>query len=114
MIPIREPHHPPEAAMPQSSMAALVEPELTRPSKMDWWYRLAAPSEPALSASLKQREAYRRGKLISIALLLLIGIITVVLFTVGVFVNHGLIPNLVAMLGVLTTAVLMNRRGKVI
>src|SRR5947209_5446292 len=114
MIPIREPHQPPEAGMPASSMAALVEPELTRPGKMGWWYRLAAPPEPALSATLKQREAYRRGKLISIALLMLIVIITVVLFTVGVFVNHALIPNLVVMLGVLTTAVLMNRRGKVI
>ncbi|HZT98476.1 MAG TPA: hypothetical protein VFA10_02380 [Ktedonobacteraceae bacterium] len=114
MIPIREPDRSPEAGMPQSSMAALVEPELTRPSKMGWWYRLAAPPEPPLSATLKLREAYRRGKLISIALLMLIVIITVVLFTVGVFVNHALIPNLVVMLGVLTVAVLMNRRGKVI
>lgn len=107
-------YQPTNAGIQMPSTIEMVEPDLTKPSRMGWWYRLAAPPEPAVSANLKQREAYRRGKLISIALLLQMVIIVVVLFTVGIFVNHALIPNLAVMLLVMAFAVLMNRQGKVI
>ncbi len=99
---------------PLSSTVEMIERSTGTASKMGWWYRFSAPPEPALSATLKQREAYRRGKLISIALLMQIVVIIVVLFTVGIFVNHALIPNLAGMLVVLSIAVFMNRRGNVI
>lgn len=96
------------------STIEMVEQDLAKPGRLGWWYRLAAPAEPAISATLKQREAYRRGKLISIALLLLIVVMILVLLTVGIFVNHALIPNLAVMLVVFAIAVFMNRRGNVV
>lgn len=92
----------------------MIEPDFIKPSRLGWWYRRAAPPEPVISANLKQREAYRRGKLISIALLMMIVVIVLVLFTVGAFVNHALIPNLLGMLVVLSFAAYMNRRGNVL
>jgi len=109
----RELYIPTDAGKQGPSTVEMVEQDLNKRSRMAWWYRLAAPPEPAISASLKQREAYRRGKLISIALLLQIVVIIVVLLTVGVFVNHALIPNLAVMLVVLAIAVFMNQRGLV-
>ncbi len=50
-----------------------------RPSRLRWWYRMAAPPAPAATASLREREAYRRGKYISNTLLGIIAIIIVVL-----------------------------------
>ena len=110
----RELNQPTNTSAQVLSTVEMVEPDLVKPGKMGWWYRLAAPPEPVTSANLKQRAVYRRGKLISIALLLQIVIIIVVLFTVGIFVNHSLIPNLAVMLLVLAFAVFMNRRGNVI
>lgn len=89
----RELNQPTNTSAQVLSTVEMVEPDLVKPGKMGWWYRLAAPPEPVTSANLKQREVYRRGKLISIALLLQIVIIIVVLFTVGIFVNHSLIPT---------------------
>ncbi|MFL5628607.1 MAG: hypothetical protein ACJ788_23750 [Ktedonobacteraceae bacterium] len=110
----RASYQPTDPGIQALSTVEMVEPDLTKPSKMGWWYQIAAPPEPAMSANLKQREAYRRGKLISIALLMQIAIIFIVMLTVGIFVNHALILNLAAMLLVLTIAVFMNRRGNVI
>lgn len=99
---------------PTSSTIAMIERDTDKGSRLGWWYRLAAPKEPSLSASLKQREAYRRGKLISIALLMLIMVITIVLLTVGLFVNHALVPNLLGMLVMLSVAIFLNRRSNVL
>lgn len=98
------------------STIEMVEADSTRPGRINlsWWYRFSAPAEPAASASLQQREAYRRGKLISIALLGQIAIIVALVPTIGVFVNHALIPNLIGMLIVLSFAVILNRGGRVI
>lgn len=47
-----------------------------------------------VTASLREREAYRRGKYISNTLLGIIAIITMVLVLIGGLVNHSLLPNL--------------------
>ena len=79
-----------------------------------WWYRIAAPPVPATTASLKEREAYRRGKLISTILLILMVVLTIVMLTAGVFVNHTLIPSIGTTLVVLSGAIMLNRRGYVL
>lgn len=100
---------------PQISTVEMVEQEeLAKPSRLGWWYRIAAPPPPADSANLAQREAYRRGRLISIALLMILIVAGVVMLTVGIFVNRALGYNLAATLAVLLIATFLNHRGKVV
>jgi hypothetical protein len=109
----KDPVRPTGSDTPGLSTVEMIEPDFSKPAKLGWWYRFAAPSEPDPSANLKEREVHRRGKLISIALLMQIVVIIVVLATVAVFVNHSLIPNLMVMLVVLAVAVKLNRSGNV-
>ena len=97
-----------------ASTVEMVEQDLRRKGRMSRWYRIAAPPEPSSTAPFSQREAYRRGKLISLALLLQLTIVILLLPTVGLFVNHALIPNLAIMVVLLCIAVLFNRKGRVI
>ncbi len=83
-------------------------------SFLTWWYRLAAPSVPSAGASLKQRDAFRRGRLISVILLIMIVLMTAVMLTVGIFVNPALFPILLVVLVILTTASVLNRRGYIL
>lgn len=100
---------------PQQSTIEMVEQQdLMKPGRLGWWYRLAAPPAPVDSASLQQREVYRRGRLISIALLMLLVVMVIVMLTVGIFVNHALALNIGATLVALLIAVFMNRRGQVV
>lgn len=55
-----------------STIEMVDQPDQIRPERMRWWYRIAAPPVPEATASLQQREIYRRGKLISVALLMLL------------------------------------------
>ncbi len=100
------------------SVAELVERNPTaveRPSKLEWWYQLAAPAaEPSATSTLKQRESYRRGRLIATILLMQIVVILIVAAPVGLFVNPLLLPNLLITLVVLLVAVFANHRGRVI
>jgi len=100
---------------PRLSTIEMVEQqEVMKPERLGWWYRIAAPPAPSPTANLQQREVYRRGKLISIALLMLLMVMVIVLLTVGVFVNHALVLNISATLVALFLAVAMNRRGQVV
>lgn len=100
---------------PQLSTVEMVEQhELEQPSSLAWWYRIAAPRSPADTANLQQREIYRRGRLISIALLMILVVAMIVMLTVGLFVNRALGYNLSVTLVVLLVAVALNRRGQVI
>lgn len=88
--------------------------EKSRPSPLEWWYRMTAPPEPPPNATLKQREAHRRGRLISLMLLMQIVIDLIVVFTVGLFVTHLVIltagiPTLFLLLGGW-----LNQRGRVL
>lgn len=97
-----------------SSTVEMVDQDLHQRSRMDWWYRFSAPPEPGSTSSFAQREAYRRGKLISIALLFQLAIVIILLPTVGLFVNHALIPNLAIMVVLLCIAISLNRKGQVV
>ncbi len=100
---------------PQLSTVEMIEQQpLVQKSRLGWWYRVAAPNPPIDSANLQQREVYRRGRLISIALLMILVVATIVMLTVGVFVNHALGYNIAATIVILLLAVAMNRRGQVI
>lgn len=99
------------------STVALIErdPLMRKRAKfLDWWHRLAAPSAPPEDASLREREAYRRGKYISNTLLAIISILLILLILIGGFVNHNLIVNLAPTLLVTCLAVFFNRWGKVV
>lgn len=82
--------------------------------RLNWWYRLAAPAEPTAAASLREREAWRRGRYISNTLLGMISILGVVIVVIGGFVNHSLLPNLALTFLFLWAAVFFNKRGNVI
>ncbi len=84
------------------------------PSRLNWWYRIAAPPPPAPTASLKEREAYRRGKYISNTLLAMCSVLVVLIAVIGGIVNHALVPNLGVTLLIVATAVIFNRRGQII
>jgi hypothetical protein len=66
------------------------------------------------SASLKQREAHRRGRLIATILLMQLCVIAIIAVPVGLFVNPLLLPNLLVTAVVLLIAVACNRRGRVV
>jgi len=97
-----------------STVEMIEQQDVLKPERLGWWYRIAAPPVPSTRASLQQREVYRRGKLISIALLMLLVVMVIVLLTVGLFVNHALVLNIGATLVALFLAVFMNRRGQVV
>jgi hypothetical protein len=84
-----------------------------RPGPLSWWYRLAAPPEPGPAASLKVREAHRRGRLIAVILLAQTLIDLAVALTVGVFVNHFVIITAGAPIPLFLVGAWLNRRGKV-
>lgn len=99
------------------STLAMIEGTLSaqeRPSRLNWWYRIAAPPVPAATASLKEREGYRRGKYISNTLLAMCIVLATLIILVGGFVNHALLPNLGVTFLVIATAVFFNRRGQII
>jgi hypothetical protein len=84
------------------------------PDRLAWWHRIAAPPPPSANASLRDREAYRRGKYISNTLLAMVIMMATILVLIGGFINHSLIANLVPTFLVTCSAVFFNRRGKVI
>jgi hypothetical protein len=90
---------------------ALIEKDQSVPGRLDWWYRLAAPPVPPATATLKEREAYRRGRYISNTLLALLSLLSLIIVVIGGFVQHGLLPNLTATLALLCGAVYFNKRG---
>jgi hypothetical protein len=99
------------------STIALIERDPTgqeRPSRLQWWRRIAAPPRPAATASLREREAYRRGRYISNTLLAMLIIVAVVAIVIGGVVNHALIPNLIPTFLFLCLGTWFNRRGQVI
>jgi len=83
-------------------------------SWLGWWHRIAAPPVPAETASLKEREAWRRGRYISNTLLAMIFAVTLVTIFVGGIANHALLPNLIGTIVFLAIACFFNRRGRVI
>lgn len=84
-----------------------------RPSRLAWWHRIAAPPAPSTTASLKAREAYRRGKYISNTLLCMIVILVVLILIIGGMVNRNLLPNLAGTLLVVCVGAFFNKRGQV-
>lgn len=96
------------------STIALIERDATEQGRLAWWHRIAAPPLPPASTSLKEREAYRRGRYISNTLLAMLIIIAVVAIGIGGLVNHSLIPNLVPTFLFLCLGTVFNRRGQVI
>ena len=88
--------------------------EKSRPSPLEWWYRMTAPPEPPPNATLKQREAHRRGRLISIMLLMQIVIDLIVVFTVGLFVTHLVILTAGVPILFLLFGGWLNQRGRVL
>ena len=104
-----------QGMQPQLSTVEMVEQRpLVQPSRLGWWYRIAAPSPPIDTSNLQQREVYRRGRLISIALLMLLIVMVIVMVTVGLFVNRALGYNIAVTLVALLAAVVMNRQGQVV
>ena len=99
------------------STIALIEREPTgqnRAGLLHWWHRIAAPPPPAVNASLREREAYRRGRYISNTLLALLLIVGTVAIVIGGLVNHALLPNLIPTFLFLCIGTLFNRRGRII
>lgn len=80
---------------------------------LERWYRLTAPPEPPPSARMAQKEAARRGRLVSLFLLLLIGLVFLVL-PIAVL-NRNLPVILALTVGLFTdiAALRLNRRGLV-
>lgn len=80
-----------------------------------WWYRISAPPPIPLTASLKEREAYRRGRLASLVLLALLLLIGGIAFPAELPVG-GLTSAV--LLGFITCLVILaiwlNSRGHVI
>ncbi len=83
------------------------------PRWLSWWYSLSAPAEPGQDASLAQRDLFRRGRLASVILLMMV-------FTVAAFIplalfsfNTHTLPIVLSLLVVCCIALFVNRLGYV-
>ena len=83
-------------------------------SSSRWWQRLVSPPAPLATASLTEREAYRRGRYIGNTLICMIAILFVVTILIGGLVNHGLLPNLALTFLFLCLGAFFNKRGQVL
>ncbi len=82
-----------------------------QPGWFEWWYRWTAPPEPALGASLQQREAARRGRLASTTLFWMT-IFTLLPLPVAILShNTALLVLLLVTLLVNLCGFLLNRKG---
>lgn len=97
-----------------NSLSTITLIEQEQPGRMRWWHRIAAPGRPSDTATLNEREAYRRGKYISNTLLAMIILFIVQLVVIGGLVNHGLVPIFIMTLIVIGIAIVFNKRGKII
>lgn len=85
-----------------------------RSGGLDWWYRFSAPPESISEGSFLGRETYRQGRLISTVLLLQLVLTFFLLVTIGIFINHAVVPSFVIMAALLVVAALLNRRGHIL
>src|SRR5690349_13822432 len=80
-----------------------------------WWWRLTAPSEPGAGAPFAARELARRGRLLSVLLLVLLAAVLGSLYQYK-FVDDdhpAMVYALLAGLGVAAAAGILNRTGRV-
>lgn len=85
---------------------------VVRRGVLDWWYSLTAPAEPLASADLAKRELARRGRLAS-TIMFFFALVLIVVLPIGIFgPNHAIVPVVTSLLGIVTVALLFNRRGK--
>ncbi|MDQ2903016.1 MAG: hypothetical protein ABI456_10625 [Ktedonobacteraceae bacterium] len=80
---------------------------------LQWWYRLAAPPEPARSASFKEMERFRRGTAGSQIILALYLLLITSVFASFVGTNEYLIPIVIGSAIALTVATVLNRLGQI-
>jgi hypothetical protein len=76
------------------------------------WYNLTAPSDPGTRADLSQREAYRRGRLASLALLLLFLVIFLFMASISITANLNVtvfVSSGVTILALWATTAVLNR-----
>ena len=78
------------------------------------WYSLTAPSDPGVKADFISREGFRRGRLASLALLLVIFVVAVYMAAIGVTSNNNWPAYLGGGAGIFILAIatgMLNRRG---
>jgi hypothetical protein len=85
-----------------------------RSGLMEWWYRLSAPADPPIDATLAQREIARRGKLTSIILFAIMLIVIILSFITAFGPNHALFAGLLVGLLISSIALFFNRHGNII
>jgi hypothetical protein len=81
---------------------------------LGWWYRFSAPPASISEGSFLGRETYRRGKLISLVLLLQLILTFFLLVAIGIFTNRAVAPSFITMAALLVVAALLNRRGHIL
>lgn len=80
---------------------------------LQWWYRIASPPIPEETAHFTRREEFRRGRLGSVILLIMIAL-TIAVLPVGIIgANSKLFPILLFQLLCIGIAIPFNRRGQV-
>lgn len=79
---------------------------------LGWWYKMAAPPEPAENASVKVSEVARRGRLTSIYLLIIM-LVHLFLIYIGMTSNHSLLIGISFVLTIILVGLFFNRSGYV-
>ncbi len=89
----------------------------TRPhqknTSLQWWYRVASPSEPASTASFKEMERFRRGRTGSQIILAFYVLLIVAIPAGFVGTNIYLLPIVIGSALVLLIGMVLNRVGMV-
>jgi hypothetical protein len=78
------------------------------------WYTYTAPAHPGSQTSLQQQEAFRRGRLASLCLLLLIFVVVLFMASISITANINHTVFLIASIGIfllVLSAGVLNRRG---
>ncbi len=81
---------------------------------LEWWYRLTAPPEAAVDASLAERERARRGRLSSIILLVMLVFLFASLLGSLLQPDHHLLFVLLPSILISIIVLVLNRLGKVL
>lgn len=81
------------------------------------WYSYTAPSSPGPHANFQQQETYRRGRLASLTLLLIIFVVVLFMASIGITANINTPIFLFSGIGIcllIAAATILNRRGQLL
>ena len=111
-------HMQTEKFVNDTSVVSVQETKVSRENVLlHAWYSLTAPSEPIVNANFEAHEAFRRGRLASLALLFLLLVVVTFMASIAMTSNLNGAVYLSSWVGIIVlgiTAAILNQRGQIL